>query len=532
MLGSLDCMHWRWKNCPKAWAGQYADRSGSPTIILEAVADYDLWIWHAYFGMPGANNDINVLETSNLFSKLARGIAHPAHYVICGKDYNIGIEIEMRAGDGLRKENMVSVGETESPQLHVFFFPFMGHGYMIPMVDMAKLFAMSGAVKTTIVTTPLNAPFVSTTIERSKNSGINIDIKLLNFPCVEAGLPEGCENLESIPNSKGVNLDMNRKFFMAADLFQQPFEQLIQECKPDCLVVDMFFTWVTDTADKFGIHRLMFNGSSFLSLCMSESINLYQPHKKVESDSQPFVIPNLPGDLQLTKDQMPDVFKQSEENEFTENVLGRKAWHIGPVSLCNRFFEDKLDRGKKSSIDQHRCLNWLDSKQSDSVVYICFGSAVHLNAAQLKEIALAIETTGQQFIWVIREEHKEEDWLPEGFEKRMESKGLIIRGWAPQVLILEHQAIGAFFHNEKLVTEVLKIGIGVGVRKWVEVVGDFVRRDAIEKAVKEVMVGEKAEEMRSRAKALGEMAKRAVENGGSSFRDLNALIQELNSQRR
>ncbi|XP_020275043.1 uncharacterized protein LOC109849603 [Asparagus officinalis] len=85
MLGSLDCMHWKWKNCPTTWSGQYTGRSGSPTIILEAVADYDLWIWHAYFGMPGTNNDINVLEPSNLFSNLAQGIAPPAHYVIQGK---------------------------------------------------------------------------------------------------------------------------------------------------------------------------------------------------------------------------------------------------------------------------------------------------------------------------------------------------------------------------------------------------------------------------------------------------------------
>ncbi|XP_020242659.1 uncharacterized protein LOC109820874 [Asparagus officinalis] len=61
MLGSLDCMHWQWKNCPTAWAGQYSGRHGGPTIILEAVASYDLWIWHAYFGLPGSNNDINVL---------------------------------------------------------------------------------------------------------------------------------------------------------------------------------------------------------------------------------------------------------------------------------------------------------------------------------------------------------------------------------------------------------------------------------------------------------------------------------------
>ncbi|XP_073067236.1 uncharacterized protein [Primulina eburnea] len=44
MLGSLDCMHWKWKNCPTAWAGHYAGRSRSPTIILEAMADNDLWI--------------------------------------------------------------------------------------------------------------------------------------------------------------------------------------------------------------------------------------------------------------------------------------------------------------------------------------------------------------------------------------------------------------------------------------------------------------------------------------------------------
>jgi hypothetical protein len=37
MLGSVDCMHWRWKNCPKAWHGQYCGKSHDPTIILEAV---------------------------------------------------------------------------------------------------------------------------------------------------------------------------------------------------------------------------------------------------------------------------------------------------------------------------------------------------------------------------------------------------------------------------------------------------------------------------------------------------------------
>ncbi|ETV69556.1 hypothetical protein H257_14792 [Aphanomyces astaci] len=66
MLGSLDCSHYAWKNCPKAWAGQFQGAKGRPTVILEAVSDMRGRIWHAYFGMPGANNDINVLDSSNM----------------------------------------------------------------------------------------------------------------------------------------------------------------------------------------------------------------------------------------------------------------------------------------------------------------------------------------------------------------------------------------------------------------------------------------------------------------------------------
>ena len=112
MLGSLDCMHWTWKNCPTAWAGQYTGRSRSPTIILEAVADYDLWIWHAYFGMPGSNNDINVLEASHLFANLAEGIAPPAHYVIQGKEYNTGYYL----ADGIYPKWSTLVQTIHDPQ--------------------------------------------------------------------------------------------------------------------------------------------------------------------------------------------------------------------------------------------------------------------------------------------------------------------------------------------------------------------------------------------------------------------------------
>jgi hypothetical protein len=67
MLGSIDRMHWRWDKCPTAWRGAYTRHKDGPTIILEVVASQDLWIWHAFFGLPGSLDDINVLNRSSLF---------------------------------------------------------------------------------------------------------------------------------------------------------------------------------------------------------------------------------------------------------------------------------------------------------------------------------------------------------------------------------------------------------------------------------------------------------------------------------
>jgi len=89
MLGSLDCMHWEWKNCPKALKGHYSGKEGTPTLVLEVVATQDLHIWHSFFGLPGSLNDINVLERSHLFQDLALGHAPPCHYTVNGTVYTV-----------------------------------------------------------------------------------------------------------------------------------------------------------------------------------------------------------------------------------------------------------------------------------------------------------------------------------------------------------------------------------------------------------------------------------------------------------
>lgn len=91
MLGSLDCMHWKWKNCPTAWHGSHVNgKIGAPTLILEAVATRNLWIWHCFFGMAGTNNDLNVLDNSHLFDRIVSGEAPACNFVVNGHAYTMG----------------------------------------------------------------------------------------------------------------------------------------------------------------------------------------------------------------------------------------------------------------------------------------------------------------------------------------------------------------------------------------------------------------------------------------------------------
>ncbi|KAI5355603.1 hypothetical protein L3X38_008498 [Prunus dulcis] len=90
MIGSIDCMHWQWKNCPTAWQGDYGNRKGQKSIILEAVAGFDTWVWHAFFGVAGSQNDLNVLGQSPVFNDVLRGEGPNITYEINNIIYQTG----------------------------------------------------------------------------------------------------------------------------------------------------------------------------------------------------------------------------------------------------------------------------------------------------------------------------------------------------------------------------------------------------------------------------------------------------------
>ncbi|XP_071712599.1 uncharacterized protein [Rutidosis leptorrhynchoides] len=91
MFGSIDCMHWAWAKCLVAWRGQFKRGNHShPTIMLETIASYDNWIWHAYFGVAGTNNDINVLDSIDLFKSMINEDMPDVPFVANGVEYPTG----------------------------------------------------------------------------------------------------------------------------------------------------------------------------------------------------------------------------------------------------------------------------------------------------------------------------------------------------------------------------------------------------------------------------------------------------------
>ncbi|XP_057438230.1 UDP-glycosyltransferase 73C25-like [Lotus japonicus] len=478
-------------------------------------------------------------------------------------------------------------------QPHFILFPLMAQGHIIPMVDIARLLAQRGVI-VTIFTTPKNASRFTSVLSRAISSGLQIRLVELQFPYKQAGLPEGCENFD-MATSK----DMFSKLFRGITMLQNSAEELFEKLspRPSCIISDFCIPWTAQVAAKYNIPRISFHGFSCFCLHCLLKVQTSKVTESITSETEYFTVPGIPDQIQVNKSQIPgpmsddlkDYGEQMYEAEKSsygviintfeelENAYVKdykkerndKVWCIGPVSLCNKDGLDKAQRGNKASINEHHCLKWLDLQQPKSVVYVCLGSLCNLIPSQLMELALALEATERPFIWVIREGNQFQElekWMgEEGFEERTKGRGLVIRGWAPQVLILSHPAIGGFlthcgwnstlegisagvpmvtwplfadqFLNEKLVTQVLRIGVSLGVEvplKWgeEEKTGVLVKKEDIKKGICLLMDDEskESEERRQKARELSEIAKKAVENGGSSYHNMTLLIQDIMQQ--
>lgn len=500
---------------------------------------------------------------------------------------------------------------TLCPKPHFVVIPWPVTSHMIPMVDVGCLLAAHGA-PVTIITTPSSSQLVQSRVDRAGQGSAGITVTALPFPGAEAGLPDGCERLDHVPSVDLVPnfFDANAQFGDAVARHCRRLLMATTHRRPSCIVAGMCNTWAHGVARELGAPCFIFHGFGAFALLCCEYLNTHKPHEAAKSLDELIDVPVLPPfEFKFARRQLPLQFLPScsipevrlrELREFETAVdgivvnsfeelehdstarlaaaTGKTVLAVGPVSLCAaRAPPSLLDfRASSDDDDARRCMAWLDAKKAESasVLYVSFGSAGRMPPAQLMQLGLALVSCSWPVLWVI----KGADTLPDDVNEWLqhntdgddgglpESQCLVVRGWAPQVAILEHPAVGGFlthcgwgstlesvaagvpmatwpfsaeqFLNEKLIVGVLGIGVSVGVTKPTEGVltgakaGGGARAKAdvgmeqVKRALDMLMDGGVAgDARRTKAKELKDKARSALEHGGSSYMNLEKLIQ-------
>ncbi|XP_051210620.1 scopoletin glucosyltransferase-like [Lolium perenne] len=479
-------------------------------------------------------------------------------------------------------------------KLRVLFIPFFATSHIEPFTHFAIRLAAAAipdvAVEATVAVTPANVSIVQSVLDRhygaynavANEGAVPVRIATYPFPAVE-GLPRGVENLGQVAPADSWRIDVAA----FSDALMRPAQEaLVRAQSPDALVTDVHFAWNVGIAGDLGVPCVTFKVTGAFSSIAMRHLALLADVANADPDVA--VVPRFPGPpVRIPRTELPEFLRKKQEVDYSKtntfyaaqaacfgvaaNTLPdlerpycdvhiseghvKRAYFIGPVSLQPPS-SSPADTG--SGEPSQRCIDWLDLKPDRSVVYLCFGSFAPVSDAQLQELALGLEASGESFVWVVRSK----TWTaPVGWEERVADRGMLVTAWAPQTAILGHRAVGAFvthcgwnsvletvaagvpvltwpmvfeqFITERLLTDVLGIGErlwphGAGVRSTRHTEHELVPAGDVARALTAFMLpGGSGDAARNRVMELAARVHAATAEGGSSHRDLRRLLDDL-----
>ncbi|PPS01442.1 hypothetical protein GOBAR_AA19243 [Gossypium barbadense] len=420
---------------------------------------------------------------------------------------------------------MATTATRPNPHPHILVFPYPAQGHMLALLDLTHQLVLRG-LTITILVTPKNLPFLSPLL----SSHPSITPLVFPFPS-HLLIPPGVEHVKDLGNSG------NLPIMVALGKLHDPLVEWFDSHSepPVAIVSDFFLGWTQCLAIRLQIPRLTFYSSGAFVGSIFDYI--WNNVEKVTSLSE-IEFGNLPGSPVFKQEHLPSLFKLYKPSDpdlemiNDGHVANTKSW--GSVSEMN---------------DQ--VLTWLDRCPDGSVVYVCFGSQKLLRKEQIEALANGLEKSGTRFIWVVKSGTTQQQVegfgvVPYGFEQRTAGQGLVIKGWAPQVLVLNHKVVGGFLSLWNSVLEGIVAGVMIlawpmeadqflNARLLVDNIGVAVRvcegadsvpdSDELGRAIAEVMT--EGGGMKANAKDLKEKALAAVSHGGSSMKDLDRFVEEL-----
>ncbi|XP_030549188.2 UDP-glycosyltransferase 89A2-like [Rhodamnia argentea] len=466
----------------------------------------------------------------------------------------------------------------EPPPPHVLIFPYPAQGHMLAHLDLAHQLSLRGLTLTVLVT-PKNLPLLAPLLSAHPS----VQPLVLPFP-PHPKLPPGVENVRDIGNAGNVHI------ISALSALRLPLSRWFASHPnpPVAIFSDFFLGWTQDLAAELGIPRIaFFSVAAFFTLVIDSCWRNMESVRRASTEA--VELSDVPGAPSFREEHLPSIFRLYKESDpdweiVKRSMLGnmdswgcvfntldhsegqylehlrrkmghRRVYSVGPLNLIG--LNDALGRGDLGGAGTgpgSDVLGWLDGCPDGSVLYVCFGSQKLMTKEQMEALASGLERSGARFVWVVKTptaEQAEEGYgaVPDGFEALLAGRGKVVTGWAPQVPILRHRAVGGFLSHcgwnsvqeaavagKMVLAWPMEADQFVNARLLVEDMGVAVRACEGARTVPDpeelgrAIEGSMREGLPERAR-VRELRRKAVEavepGGGSSWRGLDEFVKEL-----
>ncbi|VAI20246.1 7-deoxyloganetin glucosyltransferase-like [Triticum dicoccoides] len=467
---------------------------------------------------------------------------------------------------------------------HAVFFPFPAQGHVKPALQLAKLLHRCHGFQVTFVHTEHNRR----RLLRSRGPGALAGVPGFRFAAVPDGLPESdadaAQDMSALLSTTEALAPHFRSLVSGlpspVSCVVSDIEHILYAAKDMGLQCVTF--WIT-SACSFMMYQLcqrlvdmgivpLREAGQLRNGCMDSTVLDWVPGMPKGiclKDFPDFVLTADPDDAMLKvalrsmachrTTPSAVIFHTFDEIDreaiATMSTFLPKIYAVGPLPLLlgqasgtggvGDTLESNLSR------ENHACLEWLNGRRPNSVVYVSFGSIATLTSEQLVELAWGLANSKQDFLWVMRDDQVNNGGdpaavLPPEFLEETKARRYVTR-WCPQEAVLQHEATGAFLTHCGWNSVLESVCAGVPMLCWpfgadqytnaryacsewrvgLEIGGD-VKRDEVEAAIREVMgEGEKGKEIKRMLNEWKEKAIVAAQPSGSSWVNLEKVVNEV-----
>eukprot|EP00250_Pteridium_aquilinum_P024530 c29210_g1_i1 orf=168-1364(+) len=389
-------------------------------------------------------------------------------------------------------------------QAHALLLPFPESGHINPLMELAKHLASQG-ILITFVNTQYNHKRMLQSNTARLPSNMGLPIRLVHIP----------DGLSEHDNRDNDLMLLTKTIQNVGPALEDLIDRLAPEGPPiTCIISDILAFQTVDVAKKLGIPRVCFwlpNACIHAFVChaLHGASNGTFPTNGIPEPDEVTSFPGLPAcptyklpwllgskeDAEVLFQSLRpclDALQQSEWalcNSVPELEINELPPGFSPLCLVGPILpthilekEPKPDSRMTTSLwaEEHTCLDWLDTQKPHSVLYVSLGSVATLNKEQLFELAYGLESTDLPVLWVVRHNIMGVKGcvFPEGFLERTEERIRVV-AWAPQLMVLSHDAIGGFLTHNGWNSTIEAMSMGVPMLVWPQFTDQFMTADLV-----------------------------------------------------